>query len=145
MEHSHEEADPECGPGSELLACTLYTVTITVVNPLEVPCPSATCPPATSSVLQAAQDVTILALGKVDGTSGQVVIPETTMDVDRMNQTLITLPGTHFSDVAPMLVYKPTFLVKKVVHSSPYPGGGNTITVTISANKIGRASCRERV
>jgi hypothetical protein len=121
-------------PGSELLACTLYTVTITVVNPLEVPCPSATCPPATSSVLQAAQDVTILALGKVDGTSGQVVIPETTMDVDRMNQTLITLPGTHFSDVAPMLVYKPTFLVKKVVHSSPYPGGDNTITVTISAN-----------
>jgi len=33
-----------------------------------------------------------------------------------------------------MFVYKPTFMTKAIVHSKPYPGAVNKITVTISAN-----------
>jgi hypothetical protein len=113
--------------GQELLACTLYSVTITVVNPLQVESPPA------GSVLQTAQAVRIRALGTVAGTAGQEVIQQTTMDVDMLHAP-ITLPGTNAWDTAPMLVYKPTFLQKTVVHTSPYPGANNTIKVTISTN-----------
>jgi hypothetical protein len=113
--------------GQELLACTLYIVTITVVNPLQVESP----PPGI--VLQAAQAVRIRALGTVAGTAGQEVIQQTTMDVDMLHAP-ITLPGTNAWDTAPMLVYKPTFLHKTVLHTSPYPGANNTIKVTISTN-----------
>jgi hypothetical protein len=99
-----------------LLACEEYRVTITVVNPLQVPSPAA------GSVLQEAQAVTIRALGTVDGTAGRVVV---------IQPTPMVLGN---GDAAPMRVHKPTFVQKTVVHSSPYPGAPNTIKVSYSTN-----------
>jgi hypothetical protein len=99
-----------------VLACQEYSVTITVVNPLQVPSPAA------GSVLQEAQAVTIRALGTVDGTAGRVVV---------IQPTPMVLGN---GDAAPMRVHKPTFVQKTVVHSSPYPGAPNTIKVSFSTN-----------
>jgi hypothetical protein len=99
-----------------LVACMPYTVTVTVVNPLQVPSPAA------GSVLQEAQAVTIRALGTVDGSAGGLVVIQPTPLV------------LGIGDAAPMLVHKPTFVQKTVVHSSPYPGAINTITVSFSTN-----------
>eukprot|EP00961_Rhodomonas_salina_P295938 3935902-Rhodomonas_salina.2 len=94
--------------GESLDACVEYVVSFVVVNPWEA---------------QSALPVAMYAKGNPDG-KGEVDIVVSVAELDTENDV----------DEHPMQVDDPTFLVKNIAQSSPYPGGDNTLTVTFSLN-----------
>jgi len=111
--------------GKDLEACTKYTVTFTVVNPMTDNVKASQ--PSTASLLQEAKQVRISAKG-ADGP----LIYRADMVVD-LGATM-SLPGTSNEDLAPLQVHRPYFMMKTMAQSKPYPGAKNTLTVTLSSN-----------
>ena len=107
-------------PGQDLDACQTYTVSFVVINPFKLNS-------AAGPILQEAEVVTIGAVGSL----GEL-IGDSEMMVDETSA--MSLPGTTLNDRAPMRVHLPIFFVKNIGQSSPYPGGKNNLTVTISTN-----------
>jgi hypothetical protein len=111
--------------GQNLDPCVQYNITFDVVNPLMVGPPGSAA--ASQAILQEAETVHISAfssLGEMIGASAMSV--DTTSDLE--------LPGTTILDRSPLRVHVPKFFVKNIGQSSPYPGGSNLLSVTISAN-----------
>ena len=116
------------GVSTDVLACTSYTVSFTVHNPVVLPQGLLS-----SSILQDAKPVMIYSLGVV-------ILP---VQMNYSDSWLVkTLPGvsTLQGDHLPMRVQAPKFLVKAISQSNPFPGAQlNTLTVTFAVNTLLRA------
>jgi len=109
----------------DLEACTPYTITFDVMNPLKKEGqPQGSTGPA---LIQDAMPVRILA----KGTGGEIIMPAT-MVVDKTAG--LSLPATTLDDRAPLRVHKPVFLESVISQTKPYPGAQNVLTVTLAAN-----------